>query len=197
MVAIEGGLAQADWASFSNDAAAAVLFSAEAGRMQVITGLPGAARVAFDFDASLFPERARTAAVSEDGRLLLIGSIRGVYAIDAQGTARLVFSGAAISSVALLRNGTDAVVSDQRSHAVHVIENAGGSPTVRVLASGLKGRFAAVSFGRRPEPVCDAGGSFVDPVGGPGDGRHADHRGGRRRGGTDAAAESRHVSDFG
>ena len=128
----------ADWVAFSLSARSAVLFSSSTNRLQVVTGLPDAARVLMDSDAATFPEPPVAAAVSEDGSLVLVASSRSVFVMPADGAPRLVLSGTRIRSLAVLRNGADAVAGDDGTGSVHLLTAVGGpAPAARVLASGL------------------------------------------------------------
>ncbi len=135
---LDGLMAHADWVAFSINAHSAVLFSAAANRLQVVTGLPDSMRVLLDADTSAFPEIPVTAAVSEDGTLALAASTQSVFVLLPGGAPRLILSGSRIRSLAVLRNGTDAVAGDDGTGSVYLISAVAGSePASRVLASGL------------------------------------------------------------
>ncbi len=142
---IEGALSGADWVVFSFGAQAAVLCSSSTSRLQVITGLPDAPQVAADLDTSTWPEPPATAAVSDDGGLVLAASSQSVYLVSPGAAPQLLLSGGRIRSLALLRNGSDAVVADSGTGSVQLLTGvaslAGGgqAPAPRVLASGLDG----------------------------------------------------------
>ena len=136
---LDGVMARADWVVFSSSGTAAVLFSASAGRLQVVTGLPDAPQMAADLDVAALPELPATAAVDDTAALLLIASRQSVYAVPKAGAPRLVFSGSRIAALAVLRNGKDAAVSDSGAASVFLVENAASAPAARVLASGIEG----------------------------------------------------------
>ncbi len=134
---LDGVMPAADWVAFSLTARSAVFFSAANGRLQVVTGLPDAARVVIDLDAAALAEPASTAAVSDDGTLVLLASTQSVFTLTPDQAPRLVFSGTRIRSLAVLRNGVDAVVADDGTGSVHLLSAAASAASTRVLASGL------------------------------------------------------------
>ena len=139
MTPAAGAMASADWAAFSPTAAAAVLYSSASARLQVLTGLPGSPRVTLDMDAGTLPELPLRAAVSDDASLLLVASGNSVYRVPGSGPAQLVLAAGQILSLALLPNGTDAVVADRSTASIHLLRNAGSVPADRVLASDIPG----------------------------------------------------------
>jgi len=136
---VPDALPSADWAAFSPAAGSAILYSLAAGRLQVLSGLPDAPRVTLDLDATTLPEQPAIGAVSDDGSLVLVASATSLYRLSSGGSAQLVLSAAAISSLAVLRNGTDAVLTDPSTGSVELVRNAGSGSQARVLASGLDG----------------------------------------------------------
>jgi hypothetical protein len=139
VVAVDGVMAAADWVAFSPAAASAILFSSSSSHLQVLSGLPDTPRVALDLDTTTLPERPRTGAVSDDGRTVLIASGRAVYLVPRDGAAQLLMPAREIVSVAIFRNGTDAVVWDGGTGSIHLLRNVSSAPVEHLLASGLKG----------------------------------------------------------
>ncbi len=138
VTALDGVLSTADWVVFSVDARAAVFFSASAARLQVVTGLPDAPSIAMDIDAGSLPEVPVTAAVSDDGALVVAASGTSVYMLAQGGAPKLLLSGAQIQSVVVLRNGTDIGVADRGTGSLQVVRNAASSADSRTLVSGLE-----------------------------------------------------------
>jgi hypothetical protein len=136
---IADAMPSADWIAFSPAAGSALLFSAAGNRLQVLSGLPDAPRVALDLDAATLPEQPAMGAVSDDGNLVLVASTSSLYRISRGGATQVVLSVGGIFSVTVLRNGADAAVSDPTTGSVHLVRNAGSNPETRVLASGLNG----------------------------------------------------------
>ncbi len=139
MATIDGAMASADWVAFSPGAGSALLYSAAAGRLQVIDGLPNAPSVALNLDAAMLPEQPAMGAVSDDGSLVLVAGASSLYRVSSGGATQVVLSVGGILSVTVLRNGTDAAVSDPTTKSVHVVSNVSSNPQSRVLASGLDG----------------------------------------------------------
>jgi hypothetical protein len=131
---LTGVLPAADWVTFSAGGASAVLFSARARRMQLVTGLPDAPRIALDLDAAALAGAPHSAAVSDDGKLLLIAAAQSVFAVPPDGPPQLVFSGSAVQGIAILPNAPGAVIADGGSL---YLWNAGAG--ARVVVSGLDG----------------------------------------------------------
>jgi hypothetical protein len=134
---IEGAMASADWIAFSPSANSALLFSAATNRLQVLSGLPDAPRIAADLDVAALPEPPAMGAVSDDGSLVLAASGAAVYRVPPSGAAQVVFSAGGIRSLMVLRNGTDAAVSDPSTGSVHIVRNVASHPEAAALASGL------------------------------------------------------------
>jgi len=137
--AVDGAMPAADSVAFSGSATSAILLSSAASRLQVLSGLPETPRVTMELDTGTLPEAPRTAAVSDDGQTLLIASGRAVYLVRQDGSAQRLMQGREIVSVAILRNGTDAAVSDRGTGSIHLLRNVSSAPVEQVLASGLKG----------------------------------------------------------
>ena len=132
-----GAIASPDWVVFSNEGGTAVLFSAQANRLQVWSGLPGSPQLALDASAGSLPDRPITAAVSEDGAILLAASQTAVYLVSTTEAPRLLLSAAKIASLVVLRNGRDAVVADHSAGVIHLLHNVASGADAGVLASGL------------------------------------------------------------
>jgi hypothetical protein len=136
---VDGAMPSADWVAFSPGAGSALLFSAAAGRLQVLNGLPGAPHVALDLDAATLPEQPAMGAVSDDGSLVLVAGATSLYRVSGSGAVQVVLSAGGILSVTTLRNGVDAAVSDPTTGSVQLVQNVASNPAARVLASGLDG----------------------------------------------------------
>jgi len=137
-VPMAGAIASPDWVIFSNEGGAAVLFSAQANRLQVWGGLPGSPQVILDRAADGLPSRLITAAVTEDGKTLVAASKNAVYLVGSDPAPRLLMSATLIASVAMLRNGQDAVVADRGAGAIQLLRGVTSGVDVRVAASGFE-----------------------------------------------------------
>jgi hypothetical protein len=136
---ITGAMQSADWIAFSPGAGSAMLFSAAAHRLQVLSGLPDAPQVALDLDAATLPVEPALGAVSDDGSLVLVASATSLYRVARDGSSQVVLSTGGILSLTVLRNGVDAALSDPSTGSVQLVRNAASNPQLRVLASGLDG----------------------------------------------------------
>lgn len=136
---VDGVMVAADWVAFSPGAGSALLFSSSRNRLQVLAGLPDNPKVIADLDAASFSEQPTLGAVSDDGALVLVASETSVYRVSNDGVTHLALSAGRIQSMTVLRNGTDAAVSDSATGSVHLLQNAGTAPVSRALASGLEG----------------------------------------------------------
>lgn len=139
-------VSQADFVSFSPVGMAAVLYSRADHRLQVISGLPGAPRMVRDMDTMAFPAALRTAAVSDDGVLVLAAFSSGVTGyvalLGADGAPRTVVNGASLSAVRFFPRRHDAVVADREANRVMLVSEDASSPGVlsaRVLAGEAQG----------------------------------------------------------
>ncbi len=136
---LPGVMTSADWVAFSPSAASALLFSAAAGRLQLLTGLPDAPKLSLDLQTAGFPEQPLHAATSDDGSLLVIASRHSLYRVPREGPPQLVLSTGQIVSISVLRNGTDAVLSERTTGSIHLLQNVAGAAADRVLNSGMRG----------------------------------------------------------
>ena len=128
----------ADWVVFSPGAASAVLVSASARRLLVVSGLPAAPHIVREIDTTSLPETPRTAAISDDARVLLIASRQRLYLLSPSGNAELLASAREIAALALCPNGADAAVWDTAG-SIHLWQNLTSSPHDRLLLTGFKG----------------------------------------------------------
>ncbi len=136
---VEGAMAAADWVAFSPGAAAAALYSAAAGRLQVLTGLPDAPVVSRDLTAGGTPEQLVAAAVSDDGAILLAASHSAVYLIAPGGAPQMVLSGESILSLAMMPGGRNAVAADGGTGSLYLLQGLVSAPMARTLVSGIAG----------------------------------------------------------
>jgi hypothetical protein len=111
----------------------AVVYSAAANRLQIVTGLPANPTLAADVTPPI-PGRISALTVSEDGQFVLAAFPgAAVYLIPATGRALSLLSIKEDAVVAFRDNG-DAIVADQFSNTVTLIANPAGSASRTVLA---------------------------------------------------------------
>jgi hypothetical protein len=138
-LSIPGALAALDWVAFSPVGRSAVLYSSSANRLQVLTSLPDNPRLIADVDASTLPDTPVRGAVSDQSAGFLVASTNAVRLIKPTGTIQLVLSLGEITSLSMLQDRTDAIVSDGSTGSIYLLTNLDSSPTVRLVASGLSG----------------------------------------------------------
>lgn len=143
---IEGAVEGADRAVFSPSGASAVVSSAQAGRLQVLTGFPAEPHVAYEIDASGFAANVRSLAVSDDGSFVLAGISDGVtgavrlYAKDRDPVPLLQAGNPAV--VRLSEDSARAVVVDTALDQVTVLEGFGSEVRARVFPAAADGEGA-------------------------------------------------------
>jgi hypothetical protein len=139
VLVVDAALGSADWAAFSPRGTSAVLYSASAGRLQIIGGLPTAPKVSRDLDASTLPGQPLTAAVTDDGSTLVISTGDAIYVVGPGGPATSVLSGQKIQAVAALPNSSDVVAADSADGTIYLLQNLSSAPVARILASQVAG----------------------------------------------------------
>jgi len=139
MDSMAGVLPGADIVAFSPHAHSAALFSGRAGRLQVITDLPGAPRITQDIDSGLLPEPPLAMAISDDGRSVFLSSARTVYLLLPDGSTRVVIGVAGIAALAFFPNTGNAVIGDRSTGSVYMVQGLQDGITTSVLATGLDG----------------------------------------------------------
>jgi len=138
-VVLEGVMAEADSIFFSPSARSAVWFSAKSARLQLVTGLPDEPSVQAPIDMAAFPEPIYSAAVSDEGTVLLAASIQAVWAVQPDRGVRMALSLGEVRSLTMMRNGRDAIAVDGSTGTVYKLQDVNGSPVSSVIASGLAG----------------------------------------------------------
>ena len=74
LVEISGAISQPDIVSYSPNGAAAVVYSASEGRLEVVSGLPAAPRLSIEISSADLPNAVRLLALADDGVTLLAGA---------------------------------------------------------------------------------------------------------------------------
>jgi hypothetical protein len=112
---------------------AAVVYSAPASRLQIVTGLPAKPVLAADLTVDL-PGSLYSLAISDDGQLT-------VAAISGKAICLLPAAGRPVSllpiagdAVVAFRGNQDVIVADRSSNTVTLVESAAASPAFTVLA---------------------------------------------------------------
>jgi len=161
---------------FSPGGVAAALYYA-AGRVQLVTGLPGAANVAGEIDVSGLPAPVTAMAVNDAGSFLLMAAGQAesvsLYLVPIGSTPSLVATFRSVVALRLFDAGRQALVTDPLAGAVFLISDPAGAAALQVVASapdGIQGLVAAETdaAGERVFAVTGAGTVYVfNRTGGP------------------------------
>jgi hypothetical protein len=135
-------LRSADLAALSHSGRAAVLYSRESRRLDVVAGLPGAAEPVFSADLSGISGPVVAAAVDEAGLTAVIAASDGrngaVYVLR-KGTSPVeIAQTGLVSALRFLQNGT-VLIADRLWNQLLIAEAGAESSRVRMLADGLGG----------------------------------------------------------
>jgi hypothetical protein len=137
--AIPGSISRPDIVSFSPNASAAAVFSAEEGRLTILTGLPASPQVSRDMSANL-PSGIQALALADDGATLLASTSDGrVLLLTVGGGAETLYTGGKLSGLVFAPASTDALVFDGDGSKVLLVQNVSTAPATRLLAEGLSG----------------------------------------------------------
>jgi len=137
--AIPGSISRPDIVSFSPNASAAAVFSAEEGRLILITGLPASPQLSRDVSANL-PAGIQGLAFADDGVTLLAATSDGrVLLLPSGGGTETIYSGGKLSGLVFASASTDALVFDGDGSKVLLLQNVSTAPATRLLAEGLSG----------------------------------------------------------
>ncbi len=162
--------------AFSPGGGAAALYYA-AGRVQILTGLPGAPAITGESDVSGLPTPVTAMAVDDTGSFLLMaagqtGSV-SLYRISVGSAPSLVGSFRSVSAVRLFNAGQQALVTDTLAATVYQITDPAGAAAIQIVASerdGIQGLVAAETdlTGQRVFAATNTGSVLVfDLTGGP------------------------------
>jgi len=132
---IPGALRGANLIRFSPTGQSVLLYSSGAGRLQVISGLPGAPSVTRNVDASSFPVEIEDAAISDDASTILLTTAGAIHQLTPSDQMRQISSTTGSARVAFLPNSSRAAIADRDAGVVYLWS--GESPML--LATGLIG----------------------------------------------------------
>ena len=136
---IPGSLSRPDIVSFSPSGSAAAVFSAEEGRLTILTGLPASPQLSRDLSANL-PAGIQGLALADDGVTLLASTSDGrVLLLSSGGGTEAIYSGGKLSGLVFASASTDALVFDGDGSKVLLLQNVSTAPATRLLAEGLSG----------------------------------------------------------
>ena len=135
---IPKALQAADLVAFSPSGRSAVLYSATAGRLQVIAGLPAAPRILQDLDAGMLPGQPTAAAVSDDAGSVLLASDGAVDMLLSGGPIRRLLSLTGSAALTFFPNSSQAAIADRSAGSLYLVQRAGDSVSTMLLAIGLQ-----------------------------------------------------------
>ena len=124
VVPLAGGRPNASLIAISPTGAAAALYQRESKFLQLVSGLPANPQIAYQFDASSLGGNIRDIAVSDDAKLALVtvgDESRRFWVIDAKGSVSPV-TAAQPSRMAFIAKRPDALIADDASHEVFVLQ---------------------------------------------------------------------------
>jgi len=134
---IPGSISRPDIVSFSPNASAAAVFSAEEGRLILITGLPVAPHVSRDVSANL-PAGIQALAIADDGVTVLASTSDGrVCLLPVDGASETVYRGGQLSGLVFAPASTNALVFDSDRSKVLLLQNVSTTPATLLLSEGL------------------------------------------------------------
>ena len=137
--AISGSISRPDIVSFSPSGSAAAIFSAEEGRLTILTGLPGSPQLSRDMSANL-PAGIQALALADDGATVLAATGDGrVLLLPSGGGTETIYSGGKLSGLVFAPASTDALVFDGDGSKVTLLQNVSTAPATSLLAQGLSG----------------------------------------------------------
>jgi len=139
LLQIAGAIPKPDVISFSPHGAAAALYSASEGLVQVLTGLPGNPRLARQITSGELPNAVRLLAIADDGVTLLAGTANNsVYLLSSDG-AQLIDSVSDLGGMVFTPKSNDLVIFDRGAGTLSLVQGLNGAQSKRVLAQGLTG----------------------------------------------------------
>jgi len=166
---IAGVLPGADRIAFSPSGDSAVLYHEAPGKIQVVTGLPGAPQLSGEITTGKLPGAVSALAVSDGAGAILVAASGGqtgsVLRLSIAGGMTPLLSGQAPSSIAFLRGQDDALIADRLANTVTLIQSVSGTAQVRTVAGSLEGIrqpvAVASSLDNTRAIVANAGSSFT------------------------------------
>lgn len=144
LMTISGAISQPDIIAFSPTGAAAALYSASEGHLQVVTGLPSSPQVTRDLTSAQFPANPQALAIADDGVTLLEGtSDNSIYLLSGN-SPQLLENVSALGAIAFNPKTTDALIFDRGAGTLALMANVSVQHSTQAVASGLTGLEGAV-----------------------------------------------------
>ena len=151
-VQIAGGISTPDVISFSPNGAAAALYSASEGRLQVLAGLPDNPQLTREMRSGELPDAVRLLGIADDGVTLLEGTVNSVVYLLAGGGPQLLANVSDLAGMVFTPQSNDALIFDRSAGTLSLLQSVSSVRSTRLLASGLTGlggNIALETDGRR------------------------------------------------
>ena len=137
---IGGAISQPDMVSFSPNGAAAVVYSASEGRLQVLSGLPKSPRIAREFSSTELANSPRLLVLADDGVTLLEGATdNSVYLLAAGAAPQLLATVGDLEGMAFIPKSVNALVFDRKGGSLSLLQSVNSAPSSQSLVDGLTG----------------------------------------------------------
>jgi len=147
LVQIAGTIPKPDVISFSPKGAAAALYSAPEGQLQVITGLPRNPQLSRQMTSGELPSAVRLLAIADDGATLLAGTANNSVYLLGSGGAQLLESVSSLGGMVFTPQSNDALIFDSGAGTLSLLHEVSGAHSSRVLAQGLTGLTGNLAVG--------------------------------------------------
>jgi len=147
LVEIPGAMAKPDVIAFSPGGAAAAVYSASEGQLQVIAGLPKKPQLTRQMTSGDLPGAVRLLAIADDGVTLVAVTVNSsVYLLSSGGT-ELLENASDVAGIVFTPRSNNALIFDRGAGTLSLLQAPGGASATRVLAGGLTGIGGNVALG--------------------------------------------------
>jgi hypothetical protein len=146
VVPLAGARSDSEWVAISPTGAAAALYGAESKRLQLVSGLPAAPEIVYEFDASILGNDVRSVSISDDAKVALVNvgdGVRALWIVAGSGAPSPV-SAIQPSQMTFIANRHDALIADDATHEVFLLQSLDQNP-VRLPGIVLRENERAVS----------------------------------------------------
>ncbi len=140
VIEISGAISQPDIVSFSPNGAAAAVYSASEGRLEVVSGLPANPLVAREISSADLPNPVRLLALADDGVTLLEGGANStVYWLAVGAGPQLLDTVGDLEGMTFVPQSANALIFDRNGGSLSLLQSVNSAPSNRSLVSGLTG----------------------------------------------------------
>lgn len=135
----------------SSTGASAVFLHENSRTLHLVTGLPQAPLLAKELDISSLPPSLTSIAVSDDGEVVLLGTLEGdrgaVFSTNKRGQFRVVSYLEKASAITFIGNSRDALIADSQADQIFLVHDVTGAATAIPLAGEAEGISSPVAIG--------------------------------------------------